>query len=57
MRNSYGYNESMGWGSRIAIAVGVLVVVAAIGLAVYGGRVEPVQHPVEQTIPNDHLPQ
>ena len=54
MRNSY--NESMGWGSRIAIALAVLVVVGAIGLAFYGGRVQPVQHPVELIVPNDHLP-
>jgi hypothetical protein len=54
MRNSF--NESRGWGSRIAIGVAVLVVLAAIGLAVYGGRVQPATHPVEQIVPNDQLP-
>jgi hypothetical protein len=54
MRSSY--NESSGWGLRIAIAIGVLVVLGAVGLAVYGSRVQPVSHPVEQTVPNDQLP-
>ncbi|MGZ5931251.1 MAG: hypothetical protein ACXWLC_03850 [Rhizomicrobium sp.] len=49
-------SEAMGWGSRIAAGVGVLVVVAAVALSVYGGRVQPVQHPVEQIVPNDRLP-
>jgi hypothetical protein len=48
--------ESSGWGLRIAVAAGVLVLVAAIGLAIYGGRVQPQQHPVEQVVPNDRLP-
>jgi len=46
----------MGWGSGIALSLGILVIAAAVVLAVYGGRVVPVQHPVEQVIPNDHLP-
>ena len=49
-------SDEIGWGLRIAAGVGVLVVVAVIGLTVYGGRVQPVQHPVEQVIPNDRLP-
>lgn len=49
-------SETMGWGSGIAVALAILVVVAAVGLAVYGGRITPVQHPVEQIIPNDRLP-
>ncbi|MEI9888357.1 MAG: hypothetical protein WDN08_18020 [Rhizomicrobium sp.] len=48
--------ESTGWGLRIGIGVAVLVLLGAIGLAVYGGRVEPVTHPVEQIVPNDRLP-
>lgn len=48
--------DAMGWGSGIALGLGILVIVAAVGLAVYGGRVVPVQHPVEQIIPNDRLP-
>lgn len=47
--------ESMGWGLRIGIGVAVLVLLAAIGLAVYGGRVQPHTHPVEQIVPNDRL--
>jgi hypothetical protein len=31
-------------------------VLGAIGLTVYGGRITPFQHPVEQIIPNDRLP-
>ena len=54
MRNSY--REPSGWGLRIAIGVGVLILLGAIGLTVYGGRVEPVRHAVELTVPNDQLP-
>lgn len=49
-------SEAMGWGSWVALGIGAVVVVAVIGLSVYGGRVTPVQHPVEQIIPNDRLP-
>ena len=49
-------SDEMGWGLRIAVGIGVLVVVVAVGLSVYGGRVKPVQHPVEQIIANDRLP-
>ena len=52
IRNSDG----MGWGMRIGIGVAVLVLVSAIGLMIYGGRVQPRTHPVEQIIPNDRLP-
>ncbi|MEJ1969842.1 MAG: hypothetical protein WDN03_14575 [Rhizomicrobium sp.] len=48
--------ESMGWGLRIAIGAGVLVLIGAVGLSIYGGRVQPRTHPVEQIIPNDRLP-
>jgi hypothetical protein len=48
--------EAMGWGVRVAIGVTVLVLVGAVGLSVYGGRVKPVQHPVEQAISDDRLP-
>lgn len=48
--------ESTGWGLRIGIGVAALVLVSAIGLSIYGGRVKPVQHPVEQTISDDRLP-
>ena len=48
--------ETMGWGLRIAIGVAVLVLAGTVGLSIYGGRVRPVQHPVEQTISDDRLP-
>jgi hypothetical protein len=48
--------ETMGWGIRIGIGVAVLFLLGAIGLSIYGGRVKPVQHPVEQTISDDRLP-
>ncbi len=48
--------DSMGWGLRIAIGVVALVLVGAVGLTIYGGRVQPAQHPVEQVVPNDRLP-
>lgn len=46
----------MGWGTWAALGIGAVVLVGAIALSVYGGRVMPVQHPVEQVVPNDRLP-
>jgi hypothetical protein len=54
MRNSY--SESGGWGLRIAIGAVVLVVLGAVGLAIYGGRVQPDTHKVEQIVPDDRFP-
>ena len=48
--------ETSGWTLRIGIGVGVLVLLSAIGLSIYGGRVHPHTHPVEQIVPNDRLP-
>lgn len=48
--------DSMSWGVRIGIGVAVLVLLGAVGLSIYGGRVQPVQHQVEQTISDDRLP-
>jgi hypothetical protein len=48
--------ESMGWGLRIGIGVAVIAVLGAGILAIYGGRVQPHTHIVEQVIPNDRLP-
>jgi hypothetical protein len=53
---SHANEESMGWGSRIGIGVAVLVLVSAIGLVIYGGRVQPHTHTIDQVIPNDRLP-
>jgi len=49
-------SESGGWGGRIAIGIGVLLILAAIGLAIYGGTVHPHQHAVEQVLSNDRFP-
>jgi hypothetical protein len=49
-------SEGMGWSGRIAIAAGVLLILAAIGLTIYGGTLRPHQHEVEQVIPNDRFP-
>lgn len=48
--------EGTGWGLRIGFGVLVLLVVLAVGLSIYGGRVSPVQHSVDQVLPNDHFP-
>ena len=48
--------ETMGWGMRIGIGVAIAVLLGAVGLSIYGGRVRPVQHPVDQTISDDRLP-
>ena len=48
--------DSMSWSLRISIGVAVLLLVCAIGLSIYGGRVKPLQHPVQQTISDDRLP-
>ena len=49
-------SEGMGWASWVGIAVAVLVVAGVVGLAIYGGTIDVVQHPVEQVVPNDHFP-
>ena len=46
----------MGWGSRIGIGVVVLLLLSAIGLVIYGGRVQPHTHAIDQVISNDRLP-
>lgn len=46
----------MGWGSWVAIGATAIVLLGAISLTVYGGRATPIQHEVEQIIPNDRLP-
>ena len=52
---SLARSEGISWGGGIAIGAGVLVILAAIGLAIYGGTLQPVQHSVEQVIPNDRF--
>jgi hypothetical protein len=49
-------NEGMGLGAWLGIAAVALVILGAVGLTVYGGSVKPAQHPIEQVVPDDHLP-
>ncbi|MBU6298494.1 MAG: hypothetical protein KJS68_09640 [Alphaproteobacteria bacterium] len=48
-------SEGMGWGGKMAIGAGVLLVLAAVGLAIYGGSVHPKQHEIQQVVPNDRF--
>ena len=48
--------EGMGWASWLGISATAALVVAALGLAIYGYRVEPVTHHVEQAVPDDRFP-
>jgi hypothetical protein len=47
--------ETANWGTRIAAAAGAVLILALIGLAVYGGTVTPRQHEVEVVFPNDRF--
>lgn len=49
-------NEGVGWAAWLAIALAGVVLVAAVGLTIYGGRVEPVSRHYEQVVPDDRLP-
>ena len=44
------------WIAMSAIAAAVLVLLAAIGLVIYGGMIEPPHHHYEQVLSNDRLP-
>lgn len=55
MRNM-GRSEGMGWGGWVAAIVGLVVILGAAALAVYGGTVRPQQHQVQQVLPNDRFP-
>jgi hypothetical protein len=46
----------MGWGSWLAMIAVLLVILTMVGLAIYGGRVQPPVHQIEQVVPDDHLP-
>ena len=45
----------MGWTGRIALILVVLVILAAVGLAMYASRLEPPHQTYQQVIPNDHF--
>jgi hypothetical protein len=51
-----GRSDGLGWGVWLLILVGVLILAGMIALTVYGGTVSPVQHEVEQVLPNDRFP-
>jgi hypothetical protein len=46
----------MGWGGWIVTIAGVLLILAAVGLTIFGGTVRPRQHQIEQVVPNDRFP-
>jgi hypothetical protein len=48
--------ESKGWAPWLGISAAVALVVAVVSLTIYGGRAEPVTHPVEQVVPDDRFP-
>jgi|GEM_PF-2421812 len=48
--------EGMGLASWFAIILAVLVILSAVGLAIYGGRAEPPVRHIEQVVPDDNLP-
>ena len=55
MRN-YGRSDGLGAGTWMAILAGILILAGAVTLAVYGGKVHPAQHEVEQVLSNDRFP-
>jgi hypothetical protein len=46
----------MGWRARIAIAIVVLLILGAGGLAIYAGSIPPPHHTYEQVIPSNRFP-
>ena len=43
----------MGW--KVLVGIVVVLLVGAIGLAIYGSQVEPPQQTIEQVLPNDRF--
>ena len=58
MRNSsFGRSDSVGWGTRIAIGIAVLVLLGVIGVVYYGGSPKAPQHQTyEQVLPDAQFP-
>jgi hypothetical protein len=48
--------EGPGWVSWLGLSLIAVLVVAAVGLTIYGGHVTPDSHHYEQAVPDDHLP-
>jgi len=53
---SYGRSSSAAWGVWLTGAIVAVVLAGAAGLAVYGGRIQPQQHEVEQVLSNEMFP-
>jgi len=56
MRSGMSRSEGLGWGTWLAILVGVVVVAGGIALMIYGSTVTPQQHEMEQVLSNDRFP-
>lgn len=52
---SLAIQESSGVAVKIAAVVGAVLVLAAIGLAIYGGAVSPVRQSVEKVLPDSRF--
>jgi hypothetical protein len=48
--------EGFGWASWLGIFAVAALLVAAMSLTIYGGRVEPDSHHYEQVVPDERLP-
>jgi len=49
-------SEGMGWGRWVAIGLGALAILAAVGLSLYGSTVHPRVHEIRQVLSNDRFP-
>ena len=49
-------SEGTGWGRWAAIGLVVLLILAAAGLAIYGGSVHSQVHEIRQVLSNDRFP-
>lgn len=47
--------DGMGWAAWLVIALAGLIVVSAVGLSIYGGRVQPQSRHYEQVVPDARL--
>ncbi len=45
----------MGWAAWLAILAAAALLASAIGLSIYGGRVQPPLKHYEQVVPDDRL--
>ncbi len=45
----------MGWTARIGIAVVVILILGAVGLAIYGSTLKPPHRVYEEVVPNERL--